>query len=302
MDTRRQKSFFVVLVLAHLILTRNVSCSALKTMATDCKLGFGFDAITLVKAVKCMVKFYQDNPKMASEFKAVYFAAKHFAGKEAAKIAAGGTTAVAFVSSLYVASEAFDLYYRQLAGHLENVKEYKREIGILYRTKIVPFLRDVEEIIHKDKWEILLLRNMVSHLLTTLKEMTSTVTQFLHLIKLEKLHVIKNEGKTDAILKGSKVSCLVTAIASIAWPQTAVLGFLPSLFTFKTYKELQKSLAQQRGQLEELQNGLYEYKEALAMYETQLNRLLQVSYGHIIMDYLPVVVLVLFFSIIYLRR
>ena len=235
-----------------------------------------FVTADLAKINQCVTMLLKQNPKIAEEFQGIHHTIKAIA-EMVGKVdptKAGAFTALAL--SLYLAAQAFELCSIKLPQHLENVKEYRMELGILYRHKIVPVLKDIHDFLeHCQEYQI---DRATSSLLATVREIKEELDDFLRKIEIEKLKVKENKERSGvkglaliAVSTGSAFVFLGPAGGVMAVGSWAILCIVASKYKMSDFDRLEK-------QLEKLQDDTNEYKEQITIGESKVRSILMKSY------------------------
>ena len=239
---------------------------------------------------QCVTKIFEEKFEQESDtakhFQRVYGAVKSIKEKAEAVLQDHSNQSGAFKDialSRYLATLAFDLYWKELPRLLENRKEYQKEIDIIYRREIIPVLDDIDKLLKN--WQEYENEKTAKHILSMLEAITKKLSEFLQKIKVDKLKAIENEGNATVFGAASGTVTVGAAVAVFAFPPAgAVMAvgyggtFLVGTFATVVKYMARLNFVELKKQLAELQDKTYKYKDQVADGKTKVRKILLKSY------------------------
>ena len=179
----------------------------------------------------------------------------------------------ALALALYLVAATFGQYSLKLPQHLENVNECRTELRLLYRNKVVPILKEINDFLgYLKEYQIARATNA---LLATVTEISERVTEFHWKIKIEELKVtIFNclVALAEVVLGIAAVGSSLFVTREI-FQGRAVVGKAVAFFASvgvsfvaiwkMPCRQMLPNLDGLEEQLEKQQEDIYEYKEQI---------------------------------------
>ena len=245
---------------------------------------------SLAEVFQCVTKIFEEKFELesvrAKQFQRVYDAAKSIEEKAQVVLQDHPSQSgifQAFALSLYLATLAFDIYWKELPQLLENSIEYQKEIDIIHHCEIVQVLDDIDKL-PKD-WQEYEIEKTAKHILSMLEAITKKLSVFLQKIKFDKLKAIENEDKATVFGAASGTVAVGAAVAVFAFPPAGAVmavGYGGTLLvgTFATVAKYMARLnfVELKKQLAELKDKTYKYKGQVADGTMKISKMLMQSY------------------------
>ena len=145
---------------------------------------------SLADVFQCVTKIFEEKFELesvrAKQFQRVYDAAKSIEEKAQVVLQDHPSQSgifQAFALSLYLATLAFDIYWKELPQLLENSIEYQKEMDIIHHCEIVQVLDDIDKLLKN--WQEYEIEKTAKHILSMLEAITKKLSVFLQKIKFD---------------------------------------------------------------------------------------------------------------------
>lgn len=233
----------------------------------------------IAKIIQCVAMVLKENPEIAKDIHNTIKALAEMVekvGPDKAGIFAG------FALSLYLAYETFELWFKTLPQHMENVKHIKEELSLIYEHKIVPVLKEMDDLLVN--WQYFQIEKITNELIASLKEIREKLEDFLEKVRIDKRKNIEEQSR--AVLFGivSAAVAIGSAVKAVAFPPAGVVmvicyfAVIVGLGTAYANYTKRSELVENENELEELQDKIYKFKGQIAEGESKVKSILMESY------------------------